>query len=133
MDMSSLYGMLARFSAIESMFNITPNFDFSAATGILSFTEDISKINDKVLLHCYSRYPLNLTNDRIFNHQWVKDYSVALTKQQFGNNIGKYNATLINGATINYDRILQEANNEIEKLEQQLQAQFTRPFGVIRG
>jgi hypothetical protein len=134
MDMSSLYGMLARFSAIENMFNITPNFDFSAATGILSFTEDIAKINDKVLLHCYSRYPLNVNNDRIFNHQWVKDYSVALTKQQWGANISKYsNASLINGATLNYDRILSEANSEIEKLEEQLKSTWSRCFGIIRG
>lgn len=133
MDMTSMYAMLARFSSIEMMFSITPNFNFSSATGIISFTEDLYKINKQVLLHCFSKYNLNEDDDRIFNHQWIKNYAVALTKQSWMSALGKYDSPLINGAKINYDRMLQEAATEIEKLDTQLLTTWTEPFGIYRG
>ena len=133
MDMTSMYAMLARFSAVEMMFSITPNFDFSSATGIISFTEDLYKINKQVLLHCFSKYDLVEDNDRIFNHQWIKEYSVAKAGLQWGKNIAKYDAVLINGAKMNGDRIIQEYTAELEKLDEQLLSRWTAAFGVYRG
>ena len=52
----------------------------------------------------------------LYNHPLVKRLVLAKTKQQWGNNLGKYNATLPNGTTINYDRLIQQGLDEEEKV-----------------
>jgi hypothetical protein len=69
----------------------------------------------------------------IYNHQFVKDYATALVKRQWGNNIGKINATLINGATMNYDRILAEATAELDRLDADLLTKWSQPLPITRA
>lgn len=69
------------------------------------------------------------TQNRILDDPWVRDYSVALAKKQWGTNLMKYEgANLPGGATFNYSTILSEASAEIDMLKQDLEEKYTMPL-----
>lgn len=68
--------------------------------------------------------------DKIYNQQWVKDYATALCKFQLGINLGKYSAPLVGGSTVNYSDMKSEAENEIERLKEELFSKYAGPAPV---
>ena len=132
-DLGNLSMIMSKFSALEEMFSITPNFSYSSGTNILSFTDDIQNIvGGKVLLHAFTYYDINPDNDGIFNHEWVKDYALACTEIQWGKNLGKYDATLISGEKLNYDRMINTGTADRDRLDMELYSKWSQPFGVYR-
>jgi hypothetical protein len=127
-----MFSTLAEMSILEQYFDVEPNWDFNANSKVLEFFDTTGQTASKLIIEAYVMYEPQAV-DMIFNHQWIKDYSTATTKKYWGSNIGKLNTTLINGATLNYERILQEANAEIEKLEGELITKWSKPLGIIRG
>lgn len=85
------------------------------------------------VLHYQYEYLANDSNDLIFNHEWVKAYSKAKTKELWGTIIGKYDQALVGGARLNYDRLLTEAQQEIEKLDEQLLTKWSDPCPIFVG
>lgn len=85
------------------------------------------------VLHYQYEYLADDANDLIFNHEWVKAYSKAKTKELWGTIIGKFDQALVGGARLNYDRLLTEAQMEIEKLDEQLLTKWTDPAPVFVG
>lgn len=85
------------------------------------------------VLHYQYEYIADDNNDLVFNHEWVKAYSKAKTKELWGTITGKYDQALVGGARINYDRMLTEAQQEIEKLDEQLLSKFSDPAPVMVG
>ena len=69
----------------------------------------------------------NEENDLIYNHEWIKAYCIAKTKEIWGSILGKYSQSLVGGAQINYGDIKSEAQSEIEKLEQELLDKWSDP------
>ena len=47
-----------------------------------------------------------------------------------GNNTGKFSTQLVNGATINYDRILSEAQQELQEQREELLETYREPLGI---
>jgi hypothetical protein len=63
------------------------------------------------------------------NDRWFRSYCVALTKKQWGTNLMKYEgANLPGGATFNFSGILSAANDEIDKLETELEERLFDPL-----
>ena len=58
---------------------------------------------------------------------------MTLCKRNWGQNIGKYDAHLIGGTRLNYERIIQEANTDLERLHNELLEQYAAPLPIIRG
>jgi len=72
--------------------------------------------------------------DNIWNDKWLKEYSTALIKLQWGENISKYNEVqLLGGITISGDRIISEAKEDIQRLREQLDTEHSEPTGFIFG
>jgi hypothetical protein len=131
-DTSNMFSMMAEMSLLEKYFDVDPNYDYNSNTKELTFFDTTSTTVRKILIEAYVNYTPKPI-DYIYNHQWVKEYSTALAKQQWGGNIGKYSTTLIGGASLNYDRILQEAKIELDQLEADLLTKWTKPLGIMRG
>ena len=56
----------------------------------------------------------------IYNDVWLKKYVTALIKRQWGQNLSKFEGVqLPGGVTLQGRQILEDANTEIEKLEEQ--------------
>lgn len=66
---------------------------------------------------------------RVFNDYWLKQYTCALIKLNWGNNISKFsNITLPGGGTLNGEAIILQAQQEISDLELKLQNQYSLPI-----
>ena len=56
----------------------------------------------------------------VYNDVWLKKYVTALIKRQWGQNLSKFEGVqLPGGVTLQGRQILEDANTEIEKLEEQ--------------
>jgi hypothetical protein len=66
---------------------------------------------------------------------WLKRYFVSLVKLQWGQNLTKFTGgTLFGGAVaVNGERILSDAQNEIDKLTTELNERWTRPARFFVG
>jgi hypothetical protein len=70
----------------------------------------------------------------IYNDKWLKEFTTALFKRQWGENLSKFNEVqLLGGVTINGERIMTEAVAEIEKLLETLETTYQEPVGFIMG
>jgi len=90
-------------------------------------------VGDFVMFHCYKTI---VAEDfpSIYNDTWLKKYTVALFKKQWGSNLGKFSEiVLLGGITLRGDAIFSEALEEIEKLEEQLEKKYTVPPAFFIG
>lgn len=72
--------------------------------------------------------------NRIYNTNWLKSYTTALIKRQWGENMKKYgNYVLPGGMVINAVEIYTEAVNELEKLEESLRDTHEEPPMFLVG
>lgn len=72
--------------------------------------------------------------EQVFNDMWVKEYTAALFKMQWGSNLTKYaNYTLPGGLVVNGEKIYNDAMIEIEKLEIKLRDTFEAPPAMFVG
>lgn len=66
--------------------------------------------------------------NKVWNEIWLKRYTRELIKRQWGSNLSKFvNMTLPGGIVMNGSEIYLQANQEIEKLEQELEDKYFNP------
>ena len=72
-----------------------------------------------IVIDCYRKIdPTQFTD--VYNDVWLKKYVTALIKKQWGQNLSKFEGIqLPGGVTLQGRTILEDANTEIEKLEEQ--------------
>lgn len=69
------------------------------------------------------------TYNLVWNDRWLKEYSTALIKRQWGNNLSKFaGLQLPGGVTLDGNRIFQEASAEIERLEREMEMNYGAPL-----
>lgn len=74
------------------------------------------------------------TYSKTYNDLWLKEYTTALFKQQWGTNLKKYgNYVLPGGLIINGQQIYDEASVEVEKLEAKLRDTYEEPTPFLVG
>jgi hypothetical protein len=65
---------------------------------------------------------------KTWNEHWLKDYAVALFKEQWGQNLSKYDGIqMLGGVTLNGRKILEEAKEELDKLKEELRNTYELP------
>jgi len=70
----------------------------------------------------------------VYNDRWVKRYSTALIKRQWGLNLKKFGGIqLPGGVQLNGQQIYDEAESEITMLEQEMQDKYEVPPEFIQG
>jgi hypothetical protein len=63
-----------------------------------------------------------------WNEHWLKDYTTALFKEQWGQNLSKYDGIqMLGGVTLNGRKILEEAKQEIKDLKEELRNTYELP------
>jgi hypothetical protein len=82
------------------------------------------------VIHYQYEYVADDNNDLVFNHEWIKGYVKAKVKELWGTVTGKYDQALVGGARVNYDRMLTEAQQEIEKLNEDLLTKWSDPAPI---
>jgi hypothetical protein len=70
----------------------------------------------------------------VYNDMFVKDYTTALIKQQWGANLIKFEGMqLPGGVTINGRQLFEDAMNDIEKLEERIRLEQELPVDFFVG
>jgi hypothetical protein len=129
-DAGLAYAMLANSQTLQNIFSSTVEYEYNPGNHVLRiFRPFTGQIAIEASLHYYP----NPDYDDNFNHPWIKEYALAKTKEMWGNNIGKFDSNLIGGARLNYDRIISEAREDLDKLNEQLIERWTEPLGVFSG
>ena len=102
------------------------NYTFNEYKNELQVTEDYT---GNVVIHYTMEYiPDEI--DRIYNHQWIKDYSVAKARLQQGVITGKFSSALVGGSTINYEDMKSMAQQDIETLKEELFSKYAGPAPI---
>ena len=64
----------------------------------------------------------------------MKEYATALIKQQWGMNLIKFEGMqLPGGVTLNGRQILEDANSEIERLDEKIRNEYELPVDFFMG
>lgn len=70
----------------------------------------------------------------VYNDMWLKKYLVALIKRQWGLNLIKFEGMqLPGGVVLNGRQIFDDANNEIQQLEEEIRMNWEMPVDMFVG
>ena len=87
--------------------------------------------NTVVVAECYGSINPDVYT-RVWNDRWMKEYTTALIKRTWGNNLKKFSGLMLpGGVTMNGDKIYEEAVAEIEKLEGEMQNEYGSPLEMF--
>lgn len=100
--------------------------------GDFDWSEDLN-VGDYVLIQAYSALNPE-TYTEIYNDRLLKEYVTALIKRAWGNNLSKFTGIqLPGGVEFNGERILSEANEEIRRIEEEVQDKYELPPDFMVG
>ena len=74
------------------------------------------------------------THTKVWNDMWLKEYTTALIKQQWGANLIKFEGMqLPGGVTLNGRQIYDDATNDIQRLQEKIRLDFEMPADFFVG
>ena len=86
-----------------------------------------------LIIECYRKVDPETYTD-IFDDIYLKRYVTALIKRQWGANLSKFTGVqLLGGVEMNGGEIYSQAQQEIERLEEQIQLAFELPPEYMMG
>jgi len=82
------------------------------------------EVDEYLIIDCYRKLDPNTFTD-VFNDIWLKRYTTALFKKQWGANLSKFDGVvMLGGVKLNGEKIATDAETEIEKLEKEIRDSF---------
>ena len=121
---------LRNFSLIEELFSICPIMMFNRKQDRVYLETDWNerfKVDDVLVIEAYkildpSTYP------QVYNDMFLKKYSTALIKRQWGENLKKYQGVVLpGGITLDGKTIYDEAIEEIRQFEEEVSLNYELP------
>ena len=143
-DMQNFAGDLAYYeqlqqylSVLDMTLNGTPQVTFSRRQGRLyvhgDFEDKDIKEDDYIIAEAYQIIDPN-THTSVYNDMWLKDYTTALIKEQWGMNLIKFEGMqLPGGVTINGRQLFDDARQEIESLRERIRLEHEMPADFFVG
>jgi len=97
----------------------------------MDWSNDVSE-DDYLIIECYRKLDPETYTD-LYNDIHLKRYATALIKKQWGQNLSKFNEVqLLGGVTMNGEQIYTQAQEDITRLEEQIQ-NMQYPDMLIKG
>ena len=98
----------------------------------MDWSNDIDA-GDFIIIECYRKLdPATFTD--IFDDIFLKKYLIQLIKKQWGTNLSKFQGVaMLGGVTMNGEQIYSQAQEEINKLEEQIQLSYELPPNYMMG
>lgn len=136
-DMAYFEQMQQYLSLLDMKLNGMPQVTFSRRQNRLYVWGDFSDrdilAGDYIVAEVYQIVDPE-THTSVYNDMFMKDYATALIKQQWGQNMSKFEGMqLPGGVTINGRQILEDANQEIEMLRERLRSEQEAPPDFFVG
>jgi hypothetical protein len=114
-------------SILDKYFGNDVAFNFNHLRKSLKLLQNVKGV---AVIHYEYEYIADDENDFVFNHEWIKAYSKAKTKELWSQVTGKFDQALIGGARINYDKMASEAERDIDKLNEDLLTKWSDPVPI---
>lgn len=108
---------------MDIKYNVKIEFDFNPVTKKLYFINTPAKKGQKYGIIFYEIPDIDDPDieNYIYDNKWIKKYATEMARYQWGLNLSKYEGTMLpNGMQLNAEQIKQDAQQELEKLEQEL-------------
>jgi len=143
-DMSQFAGDIAYYEQIQqylSLLDMTLNghtmTDFSRRQNriyLFGHIEDLDIVaGDYIVYEVYNTIQPN-THTSIYNDMWLKEYTTALIKQQWGMNLMKFEGMQLPGGVIlNGRQLFDDAQGEIEDLRERIRLEHELPADFFIG
>ena len=143
-DMQNFAGDLAYYeqlqqylSLLDMKLNGTPQVHWSRHQDRLYIFGDIAdgdiQVGEYIVAEVYTLIDPD-THTSIYNDLWLKEYSTALIKQQWGMNLIKFEGVqLPGGVTFNGRQLYDDATAEIEKLRESIRIEWEFPADFFIG
>lgn len=128
------YDLTMQYISLMNMyFQVRRNFNFNKMTHqVMVPSGSIVEGNWFIVRGYLAQNPDKAVD--IFNDEWVKRYSTALMKMQWGNNLKKFEGVqMVGGVTLNGQKIWDEAQAEIDKLHEEFERKYSAPLGPMWG
>ena len=121
---------LQNFSLIENLFTVQPTALFNRKQNKLFIETDWDnkfEVDDILIIECYRILdPTQYTE--VYDDMFLKQYTTALIKRQWGENLKKFEGVqLPGGVTLNGKTIYDEAVDEIVRIEEQMRLKWELP------
>lgn len=121
---------LQNFSLIEELFSITPTMMFNRKQNRVYLEADWStkfKLNDMLVIEAYRALD-PATFPEVWNDMFMKKYTTALLKRQWGENLKKFQGVVLpGGITLDGKTIYDEAVEEIRQIEEEVSLKYELP------
>lgn len=131
------YSMVkTHMNVLESLFVNERQVRFNRKTNKLYIDTDMDKTFDVDDFVIAEGYALVSGTDyaEVYDDMWLKKYTTALIKRQWGENMKKFGGIqLPGGVTLNGDQIYGEAVNEIATIEEEMQIRYELPPTFMTG
>lgn len=143
-NMHTYIGDLAYYEQIQSYISLldmrlngSPQVNFSRNQGRLyihgEFVDKDIKVGDYVVAEVYEILDPD-TYAPVWNDIWLKEYTTALVKRQWGQNLSKFEGMqLPGGVMFNGRQLMDDANSEIERLREELRSTYEMPVDFFVG
>ena len=136
-DLAYYEQMQQYLSLLDMKLNGQPQVQFSRRENRLyifgDFADQDLKAGDYVVAEIYKILDPN-TNTSIYNDMWLKEYTTALIKQQWGQNLIKFEGMQLPGGVIlNGRQIYDDATGEIATLRENLRLEHEFPPDFFVG
>lgn len=143
-DMATFAGGLAYYeqmqqylSLLDMKLNGHPQTQWSRHQDRLhifgDFNDDDIKIGEYIVAEVYTLIDPD-THTSIYNDMWLKEYTTALIKQQWGMNLIKFEGVQLPGGVIlNGRQLYDDASTEIENLRQRIREEHEFPADFFVG
>ena len=91
------------------------------------------KVGEFLIIEAYRKLNPDTYTD-IYDDIYLKRYATALIKRQWGANLSKFEGVqMLGGVTLNGAKLFEEAQADIEKLEEQIQLAYELPPNYMIG
>ena len=98
----------------------------------MDWSNDVSA-DEYIIIECYRKLDPTTWTD-IYDDIYLKRYATTLIKRQWGANLSKFNGVqMLGGVTMNGADIFSQAQEEIQRLEEQIQLAFETPIDYMVG
>ena len=136
-DLAYLYQMEQYLSMIDLQLHGHPTVKFSRRQNRLyiwgDFEDKDLQAGDYLVAEVFQTIDPE-THTSIYNDMFIKDYTTALIKQQWGANLSKFEGMqLPGGVTMNGRQIFEDATADIERLEEKLRTEQELPVDFFVG
>ena len=131
------YSMIQQYlSLLSDILTAEKELEFSRVTNKLTFSMTLRQefnAGDYLVIECFRVLDPRIYPE-IYSDRLLKRYMTALIKRQWGENLSKFEGvTLPGGVTFNGQRMIQEAQEEITRIEEQVINEFELPPNFMVG